>query len=224
VCDLGLQDLTRVVPKNFDSIAKHFAELCGEPNVSLAECRTSAEMWRTLNREIISLDIVGNDSSLVHFDLNTDRVPAELKNHFDFVTNVGTTEHVFNQMNCFTVLHDLVKVGGIMAHAVPSAGFENHGLFNYPLKFFTRIARDNDYECLDAWMSVDFKSIQFKPDVADFLQDNQKMFKNARSSEHHPIYFYNLSFAEYGSSDSCLYVFLRKTHSGPFRTPIDLPE
>src|SRR5271167_2182976 len=155
VCDLGLQELICNVADTYDKTTRTFVQLCGEPDVSLTDCRSSADMWRRLKREIVSLDVVGNEMSLMHFDLNTDRVPAKFKDHFDFVTNVGTTEHVFNQANCFKVVHDLTNVGGIMVHAVPFAGFENHGMFNYSMKFFTTLARENDYACLDAWASWD---------------------------------------------------------------------
>ena len=151
--------------------------------------------------------------SLVQFDLNRDHVPASLKDHFDFVTNAGTTEHIFNQANCFAVVHDLTKVDGIMAHAVPFAGFENHGLFNYSWKFFTKIAKANDYDCLDAWISMDLNAAQFKPDVVDFLMDHVGMFRIARSSMHHPIDFFKLKLDDYQSVDACIYVALRKTRS-----------
>src|SRR5271167_2217740 len=171
VCDLGLQELICNVADTYDKTTRTFVQLCGEPHVSLVDCRSSADMWRRLKREIVSLDLVGDDMSLVHFDLNSDSVPTEFKDRFDFVTNIGTSEHVFNQVNGFKVAHDLAKVGGIMAHAVPFAGFENHGLFSYSIKLFSKLAKANDYDCLDAWISRDLEASQFKPDVAEFFLD-----------------------------------------------------
>ena len=224
VCDLGLQELVHSRQAHYDEAIKLFVKLCGEPEVSLADCRSSADMWRRLHREIVSLDVAGNDSSLVHFDLNKDSVPRRLRGRFDFVTNVGTTEHVFNQANCFNVMHDLTKVGGIMAHAVPFVGFENHGLFKYTMKFFTRLSKANDYHCLDAWASTGADDPQFKANISEFLSDDAKAFKNVRSSDHHPIYFYHLKFNDYRSVDACMYVFLRKVTPGQFQVPIDLPD
>jgi hypothetical protein len=224
VCDLGLQELICNRQEVYDTTTRLFVKLCGEPDVSLADCRSSADMWRRLRREIVSLDVVGNDMSVVRFDLNSDSVPANLKGHFDFVTNAGTTEHVFNQANCFKVLHDLTKVGGITAHVVPFAGFENHGLYKYTMKFFTRIAKANDYECLDAWVSMDLEDRQFKADVAEFFVDRVGMFRNVRSSPHHPIDFYKLKLDDYRSADACIYVFLRKTNATEFRIPVDFAD
>jgi hypothetical protein len=224
VCDLGLQGLVYNVWETYQETTKTFVELCGEPHVDLADCRSSADMWRRLKREVVTLDVVGEEMSLVLFDLNNDQVSPALKEHFDFVTNIGTTEHVFNQANCFKVLHDLTDVGGIMAHAVPFAGLENHGLFKYSMKFFTALAKENDYDCLDAWVSWNIKNQQFKPGVGEFFVDSVGMFRDARSSRHHPIDHYHLNYADYRATDSCIYVFLRKTSSKEFRIPWDLPD
>jgi len=224
VCDLGLQELICKHQDAYDKTTKLFAELCGEPDVSLLDCRSSADMWRRLKREIVSLDVVGSDASMLRFDLNSESVPDHLKGHFDLVTNAGTTEHVFNQANCFEVVHDLTKINGIMAHVVPFAGYDNHGLFKYTMKFFTRIAKANDYDCLDAWIPVDPHARKLRSDLAEFFRDDAKMFRNARLSENHPIYFYDLKFDDYQSADECIYVFLRKTKHVEFQVPTDLAD
>jgi hypothetical protein len=69
---------------------------------------------------------------------------------------------------------------------------------------------------------MDFAARQYKPDVAEFFVDYAGMFRNARSSDRHPISFFNLKLNDYRSADACIYVFLRKTKSVPFRIPIDL--
>jgi len=224
VCDLGVQQLYAAQGAVFAETARTFVQLCGEPDVSLNDCQSSPDMWRRLKREIVSLDLVGSDYSLVRFDLNRDRVPTNLKNHFDFVTNTGTSEHILNQANCFEAIHDLTRIGGIMAHAVPFAGYENHGFFKYSMKFFTQIAKYNDYDCLDAWASVDENDIQPKPGVAGFFMDQVGMFRNARSGDQHPIDFYRLKLDEYRSLDACIYVALRKTRDRAFQVPVDMPD
>jgi hypothetical protein len=37
--------------------------------------------------------------------------------------------------------------------------------------------KTNDYECLDAWISMDFAARQYKPDVAEFFVDYAGMFR-----------------------------------------------
>jgi hypothetical protein len=61
-------------------------------------------------------------------------------------TNVGTTEHVGDQMNAFRSVHDFAKPGAIMYHSVPALGYFNHGLFSYSPVFFLFLAEANGYE------------------------------------------------------------------------------
>jgi hypothetical protein len=177
-----------------------------------------------LGREIVSLDVVGNGPDFHHFDLNNDGVPKRLRGRFQFVTNIGTSEHVLNQYNTFKVMHDLTASGGIMAHAIPTAGFSDHGFFHYNMKLFWRLSKANGYDCPDAWMSCDKDNDRLSKDVADFVRGDHGKFSNARAAEDHPIkYFGNLADA-YRSSEACLYVFLRRNGDADFRVALDLPD
>ena len=99
-----------------------------------------------ISYESIDLDA----GATLRLDLNTKQVPWRLRRSFDVVTNFGTTEHVFNQMNCFQLIHDATKVGGAMVHMVPSTGYMWHCLFKYDPKFFLALAEANGYEILYA--------------------------------------------------------------------------
>jgi hypothetical protein len=70
--------------------------------------------------------------------------PPNLRGAFDLVVNIQTSEHIVNQNDCFRVMHDLLRKGGIMHHEVPACLF-GHGLFNYSPKFFLQLMRENDY-------------------------------------------------------------------------------
>ena len=91
-----------------------------------------------------SIDLV--DEATLQADLNTYRVPARLRNKFDIVTNFGTTEHIFDQSNCFQVIHNLTKVGGHMVHFLPTAGYFFHCLYKYDPKYFILLAKENNYD------------------------------------------------------------------------------
>jgi hypothetical protein len=71
-------------------------------------------------------------------------VPYGLKGSFDLLVNAGASEHVANQDDCFRIMHDLTRVGGVMYHEVPAFLF-GHGLVNYSPLFFLQLARLNDY-------------------------------------------------------------------------------
>jgi len=107
-----------------------------------------ARAWyaRTLGfSRIVAVDLHGVDA-LVH-DLNE---PLRLDEDFDIVINTGTSEHVFDQRQLMTTIHDHCVQGGLMVHAAPWQGWEDHGFYSYQPCFFRDLARANDYEVLYA--------------------------------------------------------------------------
>lgn len=118
-----------------------------------------------------SLDVFERPDNIVA-DLNTFQVPENLFGGFDVVLNFGTTEHVLNQFNCFEVMHDLCKTGGVMFHQVPVIGMIDHGYFSYSPTFFISIAKMNRYKIEDLWFSGPgepkgfFASMNLCPDSA----------------------------------------------------------
>jgi len=92
-----------------------------------------------------SIDIAdGYRTAIV--DLNTQPLPSSFVGAFDTVLNLGTTEHIFNQLACFRAIHDATKVGGHMVHQLPALGWLDHGYFLYTGRLFFDLAGYNDYE------------------------------------------------------------------------------
>lgn len=90
-----------------------------------------------------AVDLHGTPQAL-SLDLNE---PLGLPSHgWDVVTNIGTTEHVFNQYQAFKSLHELTKPGGLIMHSLPNQGCFDHGFFNYHPTFFYDLAEANRYE------------------------------------------------------------------------------
>jgi hypothetical protein len=85
----------------------------------------------------------------IQADLNTFIVPGEHRGVYDLIANLGSTEHIFDQVNVFRCIHDFAKVGGIFWHSVPAVGYYNHSLYNYHPLFFVFLARANEY-CIEA--------------------------------------------------------------------------
>jgi hypothetical protein len=104
----------------------------------------ACEMWRRCGLEYLSYDVTEAPYSRV-FDLNFHSVPDEDRQTAAIVTNIGTTEHIANQLNAFRTVHDLLKVGGVAIHSVPFTGMLNHGLINYHPKFFVSLIVNNRY-------------------------------------------------------------------------------
>jgi hypothetical protein len=114
------------------------------------------ELYEALGLKYDCLDLDPSFGSL-RFDLNLDSVPASHAGRYDFVTNHGTSEHLINQHNCFKVMHELCKPGGVMLHAVPFTVHLEHGFFNYQPNFFSALGRYNDYETLGIWVGPDWQ-------------------------------------------------------------------
>lgn len=102
------------------------------------------ELLKLAGFQYTALDIF-NAPHTILFDLNRHAPGPELENRFDLVLNFGTTEHVFNQVNAFRTIHQLTKVGGVMHHDLPAAGYLSHGFFRYDPLFFTLLAKENHY-------------------------------------------------------------------------------
>lgn len=97
----------------------------------------------------MSLDMNGRDRAIKH-DLNTWMSPGDhpdcLAEGFDYVNNLGTGEHVFNQDGIFGLVHERCKVSGLMHHALPMWGWLDHGFYNYHPTFIADLVAANGYE------------------------------------------------------------------------------
>jgi hypothetical protein len=138
----------------------------------------ACEMWRRCGLEYLSYDVTDAPYSKV-FDLNFHSVPSEDRQSAVIVTNIGTTEHIANQLNAFRTAHDLLKVGGVAIHSVPFTGMLNHGLINYHPKFFVSLIVNNRYRLRAAQLSepVDHASYGVGNTVydGDFIRGDAKL-------------------------------------------------
>lgn len=95
-------------------------------------------------KEYVALDI--NDTQYTRkVDLND---PYTHEKQASLVTNIGTSEHCFDQGRIFESIHAICKRGGIIFHHLPFAPWPNHGFYNYCPNLFDRLAEANDYELL----------------------------------------------------------------------------
>ena len=188
VCDLGDQDLLCNNEAVFDSLG------------FIAPKRGKArDFWKALGRDYLSLDVVGEATRL---DLNKESARPEW-GLFDLVTNCGGTEHIINQVNCFTVMHDLTRVGGIMYHSLPVAGYAGHGFFTYNLKFFAALARANGYKIISSRLDISSTNTTFDRNEAAELATLLDKLSSI--------------------PDAGVRVAMRKTNGEPFALPLDIP-
>jgi hypothetical protein len=103
-----------------------------------------SEITDLTNIEYNSVDVCPGLKTTI-LDLNFDIVPENMVGHYDVIFNFGTTEHIFNQWNCFEFMHDAVKVGGVIYHQLPASGYLDHGYYCYTPLFFQEMAEANKY-------------------------------------------------------------------------------
>lgn len=92
------------------------------------------------------------------FDLNGGSIPWAMPSPWDVIYNGGTLEHVFNIGQAFATVHDLLAVGGLQLHAVPTQGDRDHGYYNIQPCLFRDLADANSYEVVDLTVVEDVDS------------------------------------------------------------------
>ena len=104
-----------------------------------------------------------------------------------------------------------------MYHGVPAAGFSNHGLFNYNMRFFFALCQANHYEVIDAVMGTD-------PTTSDRL--NQDVLDFCASFDRGPDLFDRSLLADtFRSRDAGIRVILRRPlEKADFNVPLHLAD
>ena len=230
VMDVGAQNLYTASPEEVKQFVKRHApdfpdgelvalgDRLAEGGILLPEHRGFrndsflSELLLAAGFPYISIDIFERPHNMV-VDLNYFVVPPEMKEKYGLVLNFGTTEHVFDQANCFQVIHEFAAVGGMMFHQVPSTGCVDHGYFVYSPQFFVDIARANGYDVVDIWCSG--------PSGTNTLFAT---IKHERERMRDATLPGNLveEWDRTTIPDSVVNVLLRKTRGGPFRLPLEV--
>ena len=190
--DVSLKDLIKTINNYSDS--KNKEVLCKKINeiISLIEKGTDPRnfafdvaklFYRAIfdYEEYKALDLQGTKQS-INFDLNNEYKDVK---RYDVVTNIGTSEHVFNQLAVFKTIHNLVTTEGIIIHQLPGQGYYDHGFYNYQPTFFFDLAQANNYLIVGFWMYDNNK----RELINVHKRENYvKLFKK----EKHPTYYDNV--------------------------------
>jgi hypothetical protein len=119
--------------------------------------KTGKEYFVNRGYEHVSVDINGLHGAVVR-DLTKPEQFHDWNGSWDIVTNSGTTEHVEpfeSQYECFSILHNCMRVGGISVHLIPDVHerdvhglWKDHCRFYYSEAFFEFLAQECGYEIL----------------------------------------------------------------------------
>ena len=146
VVDVGAQDVHVEHGGELDELNAAIVARGGQPIVD-ASSLEAKEVFERARFEYWRCD-VDQRPGTVYVDISTLVFPAEMRARFDYVGNVGTTEHLANPTAGFALIHFLCKAGGVMFHDVPLFGLGNHGLVNPTPKFWHQMIWMNDYDVL----------------------------------------------------------------------------
>ena len=137
--------------------------------------------------EHVSVDINGLHGAIVR-DLTRPEQFIDWHGSYDVLTNAGTSEHVEpfeSQYECFRIIHDCIKVGGIAIHLIPDlyerdkhGAWKNHCRYYYSKSFFELLAKECEYELLSNTVINGLrcatvkkaKNVPFMDDRARFLE------------------------------------------------------
>ena len=210
VIEIGSQEIPTV--ESHQNYARTFVSSITE-KAPKSNPLTTQEFYEALGiSDYACIDINGENDALV-YDLNTDIMQNYgIDKTYDLVTNFGTTEHIFNQYQCFKNIHDLLKVGGLAIHILPFEGYLNHGYFNYQPSFFIDLGIANSYELIGIYYSGEmcgFRNVVPIPYTDDL-----------------PLVLHELCLAGKFSytpqnNTSSLEVVYRKTLAASFQSPFD---
>ena len=146
------------------------------------------------------------------FDLNFDSLPQKHREQYDVVLNFGTTEHVFNQWNSFTVIHDATKVGGVIYCILPITGYLDHGYYCYTPLFFKEMSEANEYQILDLFIAPGGGINSIKNNGLDVRAEGNFLIPNSA----------NLSPGTDMIPSYNIHAVMRKTKRGRFRCGMEV--
>jgi hypothetical protein len=226
VLDIGAQNLVNSAPESIVQFITTFTDAWNPDDLAVfadaVAVGSSSYPWGTINgawlgdllsragMEYRAYDIFAGPRTTV-CDLNSASVPGADHATFDLVLNCGTSEHVLNQYNVFRVMHDAVKVGGIMYHAVPMTGYLNDGYFAYTPSFFRDLANTNLYEIVD----IDIRGPGETKVITDYL-DSIALFPDDTAVGD----FVAADGSRVSVTDMLFAIALRRTNAKPFQTPL----
>ena len=127
-----------------------------------------------------SVDLKGLRGSEIR-DLRKPEQFLDWHDSFDILTNSGTTEHVEpaeSQYDCFKILHDVVKVGGIFIHMLPDAEMMlnegywlHHCSYYYTDAFFLELSDQCGYKVIDHNVSMGNQCVALQKTDTPFTED-----------------------------------------------------
>lgn len=139
--------------------------------------KVAKDYFESLGVNHTSLDINGQHEAL-QVDLSVPIKDKKLLNSFDVITNLGTSEHVENQYECFRNIHNLCKRNGLFIHAVPSVGsWLGHCKYYYTPMFFMQLVNNCNYTIIN-WEVITVRGEKTNDVCVAMIKNKNNKFVN----------------------------------------------
>jgi hypothetical protein len=160
-------------------------QIIRDPNITE---KTGKDYFTNRGYEHVSVDINGLYGAVIR-DLTRPEQFHDWHDSWDILTNSGTTEHVEpfeSQYECFSIIHDCIKVGGIAVHLIPDVyerdehnAWKNHCRYYYSESFFELLAKECKYELLSNTVIDGLRCATVKKTTnGPFMEDRSKFLES----------------------------------------------
>jgi hypothetical protein len=111
-------------------------------NIGQVDC---LEVFKLLSNNIDIMDISDYEGANIIYDLSSspEDMPKHLTDKYDLVLDWGTSEHVFNIINCYKNINNMLSSDGEYMCLTPMNAMPDHGYYqispNFYLDFFNKI-------------------------------------------------------------------------------------
>ncbi len=132
VLELGSQSIKGDLVKDFSTVEQFYASIAITTYMYI-DANSNGEHLRDLNQRDLCWKLQRSNS---------------FKSWYDLVTNLGTGEHIFDQMALFKTIHMMCRPSGMMIHAVPLAKskmWSEHAFYTYSENIFLGLVAANQY-------------------------------------------------------------------------------
>lgn len=122
------------------------------PNIEMSQCSKNSRfisdktLFEALGfSRLESIDYSDYEGASIVHDMNYE-IDSSLHSQFDFIVDSGTTEHIYNIYQSHLNIHNLLKVGGVVIHHLPSNGAIDHGFYQFSPTLFEDMYVMRGYE------------------------------------------------------------------------------
>lgn len=185
--------------------------LSHDPRLAAQGCLSDTSFFSLLGfDEVVSLDVSDYEGvDLVH-DFNQP-IPDALRERFDVVFEGGTIQHIYDQRQVFENIHDALKPGGRVIHAMsPSNNHVDLGFYMFSPTLFADAYSTFGYT-IDAFYLFDYVPYWFR---------GRYYSRPARVYRYEPGCLDHLSYGRWGNRQTSMFIVATKSpDASADRTP-----